>query len=56
MVKNKRLISKTSISNISENGFSWKCLTVIVFSVSAIQLPSRKGVRYVFDLPNRYSI
>ena len=48
------LISKTNISNISEISFSWKWLTPIVFAVSIIQLPSRKGARYGFNVPNCY--
>ena len=48
------LISKTSISNISEISYSWKWLTPIVFAVSIIQLPSRKGARYGFNVPNCY--
>ena len=43
MVKTRGLISKTNISNISGISFSWKWLTLIVFAVSIIQLPSRKG-------------
>ena len=48
------LISKTSISNISEISYSWKWLTPIVFAVSVIQLPSGKGAKYGFNVPNCY--
>ena len=48
------IISKTNISNISEISFSWKWLTPIVFAVWIIQLPSRKGTRYGFNVPNCY--
>ena len=41
-------------SNISEISFSWKWLTLILFAVSIIQLPSRKGARYEFNVANRY--
>ena len=48
------LISKTNISNISEISFSRKWLKSIVFAVLIIQLPSRKGARYGFNMPNCY--
>ena len=48
------LISKTNISNVFEISFSWKWLTPIVYVVLIIQLPSRKGARYVFNVPNCY--
>ena len=48
------LISKTNISNISEISLSWKWLTPIVFAVWIIQLPSRKGTRYGFNVPDCY--
>ena len=52
MVKTGIFISK-NISNISKINFSWN-LTLIVFAVSIIQLPSRKGARYGFNVPKRY--
>ena len=33
---------------------SWKWLKSTVFAVSIIQLPSRKGVWYEFNVPNCY--
>ena len=48
------LISKTNISNIFEISFSWKWLTPIVYVALIIQLPSRKGARYGFNMPNCY--
>ena len=48
------IISKTNISNISEISFSWKWLAPIVLAVLIIQLPSRKGARYGFNVPNCY--
>ena len=53
MVKTRGLISKTNISNISKISLSWN-LTLIVFAVSIIQLPSRKGARHGFNMPNCY--
>ena len=52
MVKTGVFISK-KISNISKINFSWN-LTLIVFAVSIIQLPSRKGARYGFNVPKPY--
>ena len=46
MVKTGGLISKTNISNISKSH--------IVFAVTIIQLPSRKGARYRFSVPKCY--
>ena len=39
---------------ISAISYSWKWLAPIVFSVSIIQQPSRKGVWYGFNVPNCY--
>ena len=49
-----RLISLISKANISEISFCWKCFAPILFAVSIIQLPSRKGARYGFNVPNCY--
>ena len=48
------LISKTNIPNILEFSFSWKWLTPIAFALLIIQLSSRKGARYRFNVPNCY--
>ena len=50
MVKTRSLISKVNISGSSEISFSWKLLILTIFAVSIIQLPSRKGARYGFNM------
>ena len=51
MGKTRVLLSK-NFSNISKINLRWN-LTLIVFALSIIQLPFRKGARYGFDMPKR---
>ena len=53
MVKIKRLIGKTKLveSNVALLTF---LKLLVVFAVSTIQLPSRKGARYGFNVPSCY--
>ena len=54
MVKIRRLVKQT-FQRVSEISFSGKMFdTYIVFVVSIIQLLSRKGARYGFNVPKRY--
>ena len=38
----------------SQINLGWKWLALFVITVSIIQLPLRKGVRYGFNVPSRY--
>ena len=52
MVKVRRLVKEAFLKLV----LSAKWLTLIIFAVSIIQLPSRRGARYGFNVPNRYLI
>ena len=55
MVKIRRLVKQT-FQTFLKLVLAEKWLTLIVFAVTIIQLLSRKGVRYAFNVANRYLI
>ena len=55
MVKIRRLVKQT-FQTFLKLVLAEKWLTLIVFAVTIIQLLSRKGARYAFNVPNRYLI
>ena len=55
MVKIRRLVKQT-FQTFLKLVLAEKWLTLIVFAVTIIQLLSRKGARYAFNVSNRYLI
>ena len=55
MVKTRRLV-KQAFQTFLKLVLPEKWFTLIVFVVTIIQLLSRKGARYAFNLPHRYLI